>query len=151
MPNRIDRGMMAHLRRLEELAQLEIVAGHIGATSIQPHPKSGGGTTIGQVAKFIQHGTENMPARPFMDLAAQDLQSDPQIKRLNKRAIKTKGRSAEPNAAQALRPLGARVARAIKRAIVRVGAVDTGATRDAVRYQIRDSSGRILGEGQADR
>ncbi|MEC9048868.1 MAG: hypothetical protein VYA51_12730 [Planctomycetota bacterium] len=148
MPKIIDRGMAAHLRRLQELEQLEVVAGHIGATSIEPHPKSPS-VSKGQVAKFIQHGTDRMPARPFMDLAAQDLQSDTKLRGLNERAIKTKGRRAAPNAVQALRPLGARTARAIKRAIVKVGAVDTGATRDAVRYQIRSKDGRILDEGEA--
>lgn len=83
-----------------------------------------------------------MPARPYMDIAAQDLQSDPAVAFVTAEAQKSK-RSAK----NALKPLGRITTKAIRDAIVFVGAVDTGATRDAVRYQIRDQAGRVLVEG----
>jgi len=142
MPTTRDHGMKKYLARLAELEQLEIVAGHVGENALEPHPKSTNVTKL-QVSRFVQFGTANMPARPYMDLAAQDLKSDPDLKRLNKEALTSK-RSAK----NALKPLGRRTARAIRDAIVAVDAVDTGATRDAVRYQIR-KNGRAVHEGSA--
>ncbi len=138
-----DKGMRAYLNRLRDLEDLEVVAGHVGANALEPHPSGGGSATKLDVSRFVQFGTRNMPPRPYMDLAAADLQSDAQIAKLNKRAIDPRSKK---DALSALKPLGKRTARAIRNAIVRVGAVDTGTTRDTVRYQIR-KDGRVLHEG----
>lgn len=139
----IDRGMAAYIARLQEIDSLEIVAGHVGANALEPHPKSTNVTKL-QVSRFVQFGTARMPPRPYMDLAAQDLQSDPGLAILTREA-RTKSKRSPKNA---LKPLGQRTARAVRDAIVAVGAVDTGATRDAVRYQIR-KDGAVLHEGSA--
>lgn len=138
-----DKGMKAYLDRLRDLEDLEVVAGHVGANALEPHPKSKTATKL-DVSRFVQFGTRDMPPRPYMDLAAADLQSDADLARLHREALNSR-RSAK----NALKPIGRRTARAIRDAIVAVGAVDTGATRDGVRYQIRDKNGRALHEGSA--
>ena len=137
--------MRQYLARLKELDETEIVAGHMGSNAEEPHPSGGGAVTKAQVARFVQHGTRHMRARPFMDLAAQDLQSDTELAILNKEA---RSPDAKKSVKNALKPLGRRAARAVRDAIVTLDAVDTGTTRDAVRYQIR-RGGRVLHEGGA--
>ena len=138
----IDRGMRKYLARLKELDSLEIVAGHVGANALEPHPKSSGVTKL-DVSRFVQFGTARMPARPYMDYALLALQSDPALGHISQEA-----RNSRKSPKNALKPLGRLTAKAVRDAIVAVGAVDTGATRDAVRYQIR-SDGRVVHEGSA--
>jgi hypothetical protein len=135
--------MRAYIERLKELDSLEIVAGHVGDNALEPHPKSSSVTKL-DVSRFVQFGTFRMPARPYMDLAAQDLQSSDELRKITEQA-----RTSRKSPVNALKPAGRRTARAVRDAIVRVGAVDTGATRDAVRYQIRDKAGKVKAEGSA--
>jgi hypothetical protein len=137
--------MNRYLERLKELDSLAIVAGHVGNNALEPHPKSTSVTKL-DVSRFVQFGTANMPPRPYMDLALQDLQSSEELRRATDEARSPKSRKSPVNA---LKAAGRRTARAVRDAIVRVGAVDTGATRDAVRYQIRDASGAVKAEGSA--
>ena len=138
----IDRGMKKHLARLAELEQLVIVAGHVGENALEPHPKSTNVTKL-QVSKFVHFGTARMRARPYIDLAIQDVQSSPKTAKPIRAALRSRK---DPSAR--LKPIGKRVAKAIRDAIVAVDAVDTGATRDAVRYQIRKGAA-VLQEGAA--
>jgi hypothetical protein len=144
--NRIDRGMLAHLERLKALEDLEVVAGHMGENAQEPHPKSRG-VTKQQVSRFVHFGTPRMPARPYTDLAVQELQSSEQLERAFAAILKSR-KTSRPVAVE-LRVIGRIYATAVRDAIVAVGAVDTGATRDAVRYQVRMvRGGLVLEEGK---
>ena len=137
-----DQGMRGYLDRLKDLGDLEVVAGHLGATARELHPRGQGVTTKGQVAKFVQHGTPRMKARPFMDLASANLQSSGSFQALVQQALAPK-----KNMLNGVIPIGMESAEAIREAIVALDAVDTGTTRDSVEYEIRTSGGRVLAQG----
>ena len=133
--------MIAYRRRLAQLELTEIDAGHLGGIGAQIHPNGKGVTTKAQVAKFVQHGTPRMKARPFMDVAYADLQTGKSMNAPMRRALNWK----KPMVA-GLIPRGLRSAEAIKQAIITLDAIDTGTTRDSARYQIH-TAGHMIAEG----
>lgn len=140
-----DTGMRAYMARMRALDQVEIEAGHIGKDAQKDHPSSPG-TSRAAVAKFVQHGTPNMPARPFMDLAISTLRGDRRLARLMRFA---RAPGSKLSAVAALSPVGAYAASHFRDAIIALDAVDTGTTRDGVRYQLK-ARGRVIAEGEAE-
>lgn len=129
----IDRGRRLIENRLVLLEELRVFAGVQGEEAARKHPK--GDATVGEVAKFIQFGVENQPARPYLDFAIESIKLE--ARDTAQDVAKEVASPVKTPVSEALKPLGEEASQAVREGISRAGAVDTGATRDAVTYTVR--------------
>ena len=139
----IDKGRALIERRLVLLEGQKLYVGVQDRRADRPHPK--GGARVGDVAKFIQYGTVNQPARPFMDLSIAEIKQwgRDAMREVVRNVVKRKARGA---VSLTWKPLGKFAAEVTKDSIERVGAVDTGTTRDSVTYTVREGE-QIVEQG----
>jgi len=137
-----DRGLKSLRQRLKKTAETTILVGIQDSEAADAH----GGATVGEVAKFIQFGTVNQPARNFMDLAVRNIKQNlaEQIRRSSRSVVSP--RASDPSSST--ESLGEAAAAAVRDAIIELGAVDTGKLRDSVTYTLRGPSGRIIKKGK---
>lgn len=69
---------------LQDLKEAEITIGYQGQSGRRLHPE-GSGATIAEVASYMEYGTADIPARPFLRTALQ--QKETEIRKVIKKAM----------------------------------------------------------------
>lgn len=150
-----DLGIGKLRAQLARLSKLDVFVGIQGEEARQPHPNAD--ATIGQVAVWNHAGTEDIPARPFIDHGI-SLVKD-KTREVAKKAIRALIDRRAATAEEALVPMGEMGAAAVREAIDtsrewaeplaestarRKGhdqpLLDTGTVRDSVTYEVRDGN-----------